>query len=275
MIERLALGTVQFGLKYGVAGNGQVPPDEVGRILALASGAGIVMLDTAEAYGSAETVLGQIGVQSFRVVGKLGRRDAAGDLRKRAEASLARLRIDRFEVVLLHAPGQLLEDRHLAGEVLALRSGGLARAIGFSVYEPAELERLSEVLQPDVVQLPASAIDARWDQLLPALQAKGIRVHLRSAYLQGLLMLPATPGWAQPWDRLLASWRGWVAEQGTTPAKAALALALARPVECVVIGVDNAGQLAQVLDLPVLSPLPAHLKTADPDLLDPRRWPKT
>lgn len=273
MNAKLGLGTVQFGMAYGVASGRQVPAAEVSRILALAHSSGISMLDTAEAYGSAETVLGEAGVDAFKVVGKVGRCDAQGDILKRVEASLARLRIAQFEAVLLHVPGQLFELPWLAGELSALKSAGLARAIGFSVYEPEELDRLSRVLQPDLVQLPAGALDARWDGMLPALQAQGVRVHLRSAYLQGLLTLPVTPAWALRWDGLLSSWRGWVAEQETTPAKAALALALARPVECVVIGVDNAEQLAQVLDLPALPPLPAHLKTSDPELLDPRRWP--
>jgi aryl-alcohol dehydrogenase-like predicted oxidoreductase len=272
MNAKLGLGTVQFGMRYGVAGSDQVPRPEVERIISLASSAGINTIDTAEAYGSAETVLGKVGVQAFKVVGKVGRCEADGDLRKRVEASLARLGIAEFEAVLLHAPGQLLENRRLAAELCALKSAGLARAVGFSSYEPEEVVRLSQILTPDLVQLPVSAIDARWDELLSFLHARGIRVHLRSAYLQGLLMLATTPAWAQRWDKLLAAWRGWVAGNGTTPAKAALAIALARPVECVVIGVDNAGQLAQVLDLPSLNPLPEHLKTKDPDLLDPRRW---
>lgn len=275
MSARLGLGTVQFGMPYGVASMRQVPASDVAEILSLADRSGIEILDTAEAYGSAEEVLGQAGVGAFRVVGKIGRVEDAADLRRRAEASLARLGIARFEAVLLHAPRQLLERPALARDLAALKSEGLAGAVGFSVYEPEELDQLSQILPPDVVQLPACAIDARWDDVLPELQAAGVRIHLRSAYLQGLLMLADTPGWALPWYRLLASWRRWVAEQETTPAKAALALALSRPAECVVIGVDNAGQLAQVLDLPVLPPLPQHLKSSDPDLLDPRRWPST
>jgi aryl-alcohol dehydrogenase-like predicted oxidoreductase len=275
MNERLALGTVQFGMNYGVAGAGQVPFAEVGRILALAKWVGIDMLDTAEAYGCAETVLGQVGISDFRLVGKAGRLENVADLSRSVHASLARLRIVQFEAFLLHAPAQLLEDSRLAMALSGLKTAGLVRAVGYSVYEPEELARLLQVMRPDLVQLPACALDARWDAVLPELAAQGVRVHLRSAFLQGLLTLPDTPVWAMRWDGLLAAWREWVMEQSTTPAQAALALALARPVERVVIGVETTSQLADLLDLPTLPNLPTWLTTVDPVLLDPRGWPRT
>ncbi len=57
---RLALGTVQFGLDYGISNHdGQVSDEELDAIIALARQAGIDTLDTAQAYGNAEQRLGQ------------------------------------------------------------------------------------------------------------------------------------------------------------------------------------------------------------------------
>ena len=60
MTPQLCLGTVQFGLAYGITNtDGQVSEVEVGRLLSKADGVGICWLDTAQAYGNAESVLGR------------------------------------------------------------------------------------------------------------------------------------------------------------------------------------------------------------------------
>lgn len=70
--RRLALGTAQFGMRYGVANRvGQVPAGEARRILERARTAGMDTLDTAAAYGASETLLGSVGVADWIVVTKL------------------------------------------------------------------------------------------------------------------------------------------------------------------------------------------------------------
>src|SRR5450755_1692147 len=69
---RIALGTVQFGLPYGIANRaGQVAHADVAAILAYARSAGVDTVDTAIAYGDSEKCLGDVGMQSWRVVSKL------------------------------------------------------------------------------------------------------------------------------------------------------------------------------------------------------------
>src|SRR6185503_13598229 len=71
MANRLALGTVLCGMDYGVDGARRIPPAEVHRILQLARTHGLDTLDTAAAYGDSEQVLGQAGIDGWRVVTKL------------------------------------------------------------------------------------------------------------------------------------------------------------------------------------------------------------
>jgi len=60
-VDRLILGTVQFGLPYGVSHRGgAVASDEVARILDAAHRAGVRTLDTAAAYGESERVIGSV-----------------------------------------------------------------------------------------------------------------------------------------------------------------------------------------------------------------------
>ena len=70
-MRKIALGTVQFGLDYGITNHsGQVSIDEVKNILDYAKHKGIDTLDTAARYGNSEQVLGEIGVNNYRIITK-------------------------------------------------------------------------------------------------------------------------------------------------------------------------------------------------------------
>ena len=108
--NKLALGTVQFGLDYGLFNKtGQVSPQIAKAILNLANKAGIDTLDTAIAYGNSESVLGNLGVTQWQVVTKLPSvRADCEDWRQWAitqvEESIQRLRLKKIYGLMLHRP---------------------------------------------------------------------------------------------------------------------------------------------------------------------------
>ena len=299
---RLALGTVQFGLPYGIThAGGRVPEDEVGAILAAANAAGIDLLDTAAAYGDSEAVLGRRPEsRSFAVITKTLplRRPAIGpaevDAVARAfDASLARLGRDHVEGLLVHDAGDLLAPGGAAlwAMLEARRAAGQVRRLGVSVYDRAELDAVSARFPLALVQLPLNALDQRLDRdgTLARLAANGIAVHVRSAFLQGLLLgspvgapvgspvgapvsVPPGPAAAAPF---LRRWHAAVAAAGTTAEAAALAYVATRPgVERVVIGVHSRAHLAAAVAAFGARPALdwAALACDDPDVVDPRRW---
>lgn len=286
---KIALGTVQFGLNYGISNTeGQVGQDQVGDILARAHALGVDMLDTAEAYGEAETVLGKHKIDNFDLVGKIGRLDVSpdaldSDIRTRLDASLKRLGVGTLYGLLLHAPAQLLEKAALAKQIArtltALKAEGLVQKIGISTYGPEETIALLDILPIDLVQLPLSPIDRRWRDtgLLAKLKAHDIEVHVRSVYLQGLLLMPleALPDWSAPWHGLLAGWHDWVCDTGHSAPVAAMALTQANQcVDRAVIGVQTADQLSEAFNAigHNVPPLPEALMTDDSNLLNPSLW---
>jgi aryl-alcohol dehydrogenase-like predicted oxidoreductase len=284
---RLALGTVQFGLNYGVANvSGQVGQSEVAAILDRAAAAGIDTLDTAIAYGQSEAALGRAGVKNWRVITKLPAlpQEVAAVPRwidDQIDGSLRRLGITQLEAVLLHRGDDLL-GRHGEEYLQALidaKKSGLTRALGVSVYDPAELDVLWPIWRPDVVQAPCNVLDRRlirsgW---LDRLTQNKVRVHVRSAFLQGLLLLPPErrPEGFAPWRVILDRWTAWCDGLGVSPLRGALAFVRAlRGIEFVVVGVDSATHLQEVLALPaVAEPLPPDdMFCEDRDLIDPSRW---
>ena len=284
---KLALGTVQFGLNYGIANHvGQVSQAEAGRILTLAAAHGIDMLDTAIAYGDSEQALGQLGVADWQIVTKLPSlpddcKDVAAWVETQISGSLDRLGVERLHGVLLHRPDQLFgpQGAQLLSALKQLKEQGMARKIGVSIYAPDELERLFNAMDFDLVQAPLNILDRRltdsgWAQRLKGL---GAELHTRSVFLQGLLVMPASrrPAKFARWAALWSEWERWLAETGLTPLQACLNYALVIPeVDKLVIGVDSADHLHEILtaiDRP-LHGLPEWPSALDPDLLNPARW---
>jgi len=287
MMARLALGTVQFGLRYGVANqSGQVDADEAGAILSSARAGGVDMLDTAIAYGESEAVLGAAGVRGWQVVTKLPAcpedcTDVAAWVCAEIEASRRRLGVTSFYGVLLHRPAQLLEAMGpaLYRALQRLKEEGIAERTGVSIYAPDELEVLVPRFALDLVQLPLNILDGRWaaNGWLARLNGQGTEIHARSAFLQGLLLMPAQrrPPFFAHWRSLWQAWDGWLASTGLTPLQASLRHALAVPeIARVVVGADSLAQWRDILAAaqgPAPS-VPAGLATQDATLLNPACW---
>jgi aryl-alcohol dehydrogenase-like predicted oxidoreductase len=289
-MNKLALGTVQFGLRYGVANiSGQVAPAAIANILQRASQAGIDTLDTAIAYGDSEARLGEAGVSSWRVVTKLpSLPDGVSNVFEWVESqilgSLQRLKIARLDGLLLHKTADCVGP-HGATYVRALnelKARGWVRSAGISIYDPSELEAVWPVWQPDIVQAPCNVLDRRLLQSgwLEKLRLADVRLHVRSVFLQGLLLLPKSrrPESFAPWTTLLDRWLDWCVEHGVTPPEAALGFILSLPgVERLVVGVDSGAQLDEILaatKADVAVP-PDDLCSEDRTLIEPSRWKLT
>jgi len=249
---KLALGTAQFGLAYGIANTGgQVTADAAGKILSRARAAGMDTIDTAVAYGESEQRLGEAGVGGWHVVSKLPAipddcADVQGWVTTHVDTSLARLRVPRLRGLLLHRPGQLLEanGRQLYQALLQLKDTGKVDKIGISIYEPSELDSLCVDYVFDLVQAPFNVFDRRlatsgW---LQRLQAEGVEVHVRSAFLQGLLISATgkSPTGFERWAPLWSAWKAWNIDAGLNPLQAALGHVLSYPqIGRVVVGGDS------------------------------------
>ncbi len=284
---KLALGTVQFGLNYGVANtSGQVSSEVARDILQHAHQSGIDTLDTAIAYGESESVLGKIGVQPWKVVTKLpavpdGCTDVTQWVQAQVEGSLERMGIHSLHGLLLHRPGQLLEGigAELIAALQSLKANGLASKIGISVYGPAELDALYGRYTFDLVQAPLnildrSLVDSGWAQRL---KNDGVEVHTRSAFLQGLLLMPKEKRHAkfERWQDIWSVWDQWLAEIGLSPLQACLRFA--NPLDCidrVIVGVDKLAQLEEIIAAAegMLPSLPQFKTLQDNRLVNPASW---
>lgn len=258
---KLALGTAQFGLNYGIANqDGQTPAQEVRRILELARHAGIDTLDTAHHYGESETILGDLYelTRSFRVVTKtpLLNRYSISDadvntLNKALERSLKCLRRDSVEGILVHNADDLfaVNGDRLYQWLVDMRNAGKSTKIGFSIYSPEQAMSLLDRYDFDMLQAPFNLLDRRIlvTGLIDRLRTSGMEIHVRSAFLQGLFFMPISDipeslAHARPYVKAIQQ----RARDFGVPVNA-LAFGFLRrqsQVDRIVIGVDTAEQLA-------------------------------
>lgn len=280
---RLGVGTVQFGLDYGVSNTtGKTPPQEAGAILDAARGLGIDVLDTASAYGDSELVLGKFlsPGHGFRLVTKTG--SLEDGVREVFLRSLERTGQDRVYGLLAHHASDLLgpEGDGLYAEMRFLAAEGLVQKIGASVYEAGQIEALTSRFDLDLIQVPVSVLDQRLVKSghLKRLRRAGIEVHARSVFLQGLLFMDPKrlPAYFAPLEPRLAGYREILDRLGLTPAQGAFAFVRGVPeIDVVLVGVNTAAQLEADardfgMDFPEMDF--TSLAVDDPRFVNPANW---
>jgi aryl-alcohol dehydrogenase-like predicted oxidoreductase len=283
---KLALGTVQFGLLYGVANlHGRVSAITAGEIVSNAKSYGMDTIDTAMAYGESETVLGKVGVNQWKIITKLPQVPEGIEINKWVDEqignSLKKLGVSQLDGVLLHRPDQL---SNCMGPALyrALNSQkiqGLTKKIGVSIYGIDELDPIFDQYELDLVQAPLSIVDrslvnSGWSRRL---HKAGVEVHTRSAFLQGLLLMRAEqrPKKFNRWANIWNVWDRWLERESLTPLQACLGYVNSfSEIDRIVVGVDSVSQLHQIVKATEcsLKSLPEFEPIRDLRLVNPASW---
>lgn len=287
-MNRLALGTAQFGLPYGIANRaGQVNRTEAKAMLELATQHDVDTIDTAIAYGESETCLGEIGTKGLKVVTKLPSvpndcADISVWINEQVHASLARLGVSTVYGVLLHRSEQLLSAKgvEVYRALQLLKDTGQIQKLGVSIYSPGELDELMPNYQFDLVQAPFNLVDQRLHRTgwLQRLKDGGVEVHTRSVFLQGLLLMTQTdmPVQFSTWSALWQRWQHWLSDHNTSSVRACLTYPLSFPeIDRVVVGADSVSQLEQILcdAMSISSGELPDLYCEDENLINPTKWP--
>jgi len=287
-VKKIALGSAQWGLSYGVANSSGITHLRVVRkILRREENAGIELIDTAPAYGVAQTVLGLCDKSSYKVVTKIP--SFGGDVPKNVvsnllpllERTLKDMCLDRVYGLLVHDERDLLSSngRLLRDALFDLKAKGLVERIGVSIYEPSIAGKIAEMFVPDVIQLPLNVFDQRAinTPVLEGLKKAGVEIHARSIFLQGLLLISEDrlPKEFSHWRNKIGLWQRCCRERGVSPLSAALDFTLnQKVVDYGVIGTDLEAQLHEIIDAQdQVVDLPFdEFSCLDKGLIDPRAW---
>ncbi|WP_035756551.1 aldo/keto reductase [Hugenholtzia roseola] len=286
-IQKIGIGTVQFGLDYGIANErGKVPINEVAEILKVAQHFGISLLDTARAYGESEQVLGQVlkmEKASFQIVSKMAAQSISP--KKDVETSLLALGCQKLYGYLLHDFNDFEKNPALWKEMQDLKVANQVEKVGFSLYYPSQLIQLFEQnLSFDLLQVPYNLFDRRFEPYFEQLKVQGVEIHVRSVFLQGLFLMPLekiSPHFA-PIREKLATLAALTKEAGISKAAIPLWFALQNPhLNKVLLGLSGIADLKQ--NLALIETFDAHktwfqnlhlnsLQEDNEDIILPFRW---
>lgn len=285
MTAEIVLGTAQFGVAYGITNTaGRLDQTVVEEVIGTAIRGGVATLDTAFAYGDAEERVG-------RAVARLGSRPrvvtkiALSDVDREGigavvSAASRRLHCERLDV-LLHRVDDVWDPKFpfvLEG-LRKAREEGLIGSFGASVYDESALDSVIAAM-PDLglIQLPGSIVDRRMLDLrtVSELAHDGVEIHVRSVFLQGLLLLPPAqlPSRFALLGPALSAIDAHAAERGTSRIAVLIGAVTSEPtVAGVIVGATSAEEIRVTLEAAATDvDSRLELERLPDDILDPRRW---
>ena len=284
MQNKLILGTVQFGLPYGINNpNGLlIPEKEVHEIFQKAHSYGINFLDTAAAYGKAESRIGTFhkNKQLFQIITKFNK--IGNNWAESLRTSLDRMNIASVNTVMFHSFEGFLDNRNNLSKINSTK-GRLYKKLGVSVYTNEELLSLKEVGEVEVIQLPFNLLDNDFQRgsILKQLKDSGKEIHTRSCFLQGLFFMDTEnlPGNLKGLSPYLRKIKNIAKENNIEAGHMALQYVLDKNyIDGVLFGVDSIEQLNQniqwankKLSKEIFTQID-EIKVLDPGLLNPSQW---
>ena len=263
--NKLVLGTAQLGLNYGIANKtGKPTKGESFNIMKLAVESGISYFDTAYSYGDSEIVIGKFFESYGEYGGKVniitkmpafgGRIITEKLINKYFFESLGRLNEESVYCYMIHDFNDIVNNSDIIGKVfLFLKKKGFIKKIGISVYNKSQIKYLLENFEFDLIQLPINIFDQRLvvSGILYDLKKKGIEIHARSVFLQGLIFLdknslPLSLSRAMPYIKKL---EGISSQLDMTKEEIALLFVNSiNEIDKIVVGVEKIEQVRRNVD---------------------------
>lgn len=288
MIQKVILGTVQMGLAYGINNSkGKISFKNSCEILLKAFELGISTLDTAEVYGNAHHVIGEFHKLNskikFDIITKVPHDLNFNLIEEKVKTYIEHLNVDCLEVLMFHSFDSYNNNPQIIDTLNRIKSQGLIKNIGVSIYTNNQMEALLFDDAITVVQLPFNLLDNESvrGELIQKLKDAGKIVHTRSAFLQGLFFKESSDKNEvfQKLSSQLIEIRRIANDQNISISSLALGYCLQQKnIDQVLIGVDSISQLINniestnyTINQEVVNKINA-LKVENLDLLNPSLW---
>ncbi len=274
-MNKLILGTVQFGCQYGINSEGRPNFQMVSEILDEAFKGGITILDTSAAYGNAEEILGEVAnVQNFQIISKYPQSDKT--VNETIYGTLRRLRCSKLYGYLLHHFSVYTKNKAIWNDFVQQKAEGKVEKIGFSLYEPQELDIiLEDNISFDLIQLPYNIFDRQFEPYFKQLKEMNVEIHVRSTFLQGLFFKDRNtlPEKLLPLKPYLETLDDYSNNTGLSVAEIALNYNIQNPyIDGVLIGVDTKEQLLANFNSVSEKNVSLSIEVNETELLKPINW---
>jgi len=289
-ISKLALGTVQFGLEYGIANKiGQPSIKEVKKIIDYVQEHGINCFDTAAAYGSSEEVLGKVLKKTKKayIISKISSDNFVDNCQKHIDLSLKRLQTKGLYAILLHDSKLLSQwDKSFDALISNLIDSKKIKYFGVSIYTENDFDNALANDMISIIQIPFNLFDQRALKLnwFEKAKAKNKLIFIRSIYLQGLFFMDknSLPKKLEKAKQYLNQLHDYCKHLNTSVDKLALSFVNSTAKENIILfGCDSFLQAQENIETfnnlenlsdSIISELHKSFKNVPEDIYNPTRW---
>jgi aryl-alcohol dehydrogenase-like predicted oxidoreductase len=287
ILNKLILGTVQFGLNYGINNSsGKISEEEAFTILDIAAENEIKYLDTADSYGNASEIIGnyhRIKENRFKVLTKFKVDSLHYSIFDKVKNSLKILETEKLYCYSYHSFSDFINYPKIKNELQVLKNNGIVEKIGISIYTNNEFLKVIDSEIIDVIQIPYNILDNNnlRGHLIQKAKHNGKEIHSRSVFLQGLFFmnLNKMPEKLLPLKKYLILLNDFANAESLSIMSLTLNYVINNPlIDHVLIGVDNKNQLLQNLNIidtkffDFLNSFASSISVKEIELLNPVNW---
>jgi aryl-alcohol dehydrogenase-like predicted oxidoreductase len=278
--SRLVIGSANFTKKYG-ADSIKINHKEKKKIINLAQKNGIYKIDTAKSYLVDKNIFKNID-KKFRFFTKVipdSRWISLEYCQKQLEDHFKIFNNHKVETLLFHDIKPLLikNGSEIFKNLELLKKKKYFQKIGLSIYNTNYLDKIVSNYNFDVIQCPYNILDKRilttgWFEKLKGL---GIEIHIRSIFLQGLLVNKTVynKNYFKNWKNFFFEWFKNLENNNITPIDYCLSDLLNYDFDKIIIGINNSKNLKEIINFKTIDKNKMiNFKISDTKLIDPRNW---
>ena len=285
--SKIIIGTANFGSEYGINNaQGKLTDAAITNICDFAEKNSIITFDTAHGYGDAEVRLAARLSNRQNIITKVSLDDnldyRQGEISEKVKKFLEITNRQQYHGILIHQPNLFYraDAAIILKELNCLKKEKLVKKIGVSIYSPTILDIVTEIFTPDIVQAPFNIFDQRilYSGWVDKISRMGAELHIRSAFLQGLLLKPRNnlPKFAtEQYTELFSKWFAYQKKCDLPADYLAFKFVLMQKwASKIVVGVDSDIQLKRLLEIERSDYKfeIAGLNCDDEGLLNPFNW---
>jgi len=278
--KRIIIGSANFAQKYGAAPI-KLDKNEIKKILNLSKKNNIFKIDTADSYFNEINLFKNID-KKFKFITKMKpdhRWTSLDFCQEKIENHFKKFNGNEIQTLLFHDTDILFKKigTKIFQNIETFKKKKYFKKIGLSIYDTECLNYLIPNYSFDVVQCPYNILDKRiinsgW---FNKLKDKGIEIHIRSIFLQGLLTnkLVYKKKYFKKWRFFFLKWFQSLENNNISPIDYCLSDLLNHDFDQIIIGINSYDNLKEIINFKIIkNKKMLNFKKTELKLIDPRNW---
>lgn len=279
--SKVILGVTQFGLDYGILNQyNSNKKKKLKQILNFSKKKQIDSLYTSKYYGNANKFLAAENLNYFKIYLKFKSQDLLKNFFSKELEKIKR-KLKKKDLVLILDGFENLKNRErlkIYNILLDLKKNKKINRFGYSIYSFKNLKKICHKFKPNILQCPYNVIDRRLEEkkLLQFLKINKIEVHVRSIFLQGLLILHYSKHSRKfsKWKKFFKKFDDQIQHYKTSNLNGCLNfIEKNKYIDKILLGVNNLDQLKEICSFKYNEKIKfPNIYVKDERLINPSKW---